>query len=216
MIFGYSWQMILVRIIAVILAMSVHEVAHGLVSYWMGDPSAKRAGRLSLNPFVHIDWAGLGCLLLFGVGWARPVPINPRYYKHKKTGIIWTSFAGPAANFILSFLCILIYCLLFRFAYSFLFGTFGYWLGVVLQVTATLSLGFGVFNLLPIPPLDGSKIFWSFLPDDLYYKYMNPSPWISMIFLVVLFSGVLNTPISKLISTLLGWIFNACIYLCGL
>ena len=103
---GLSISELLMMIIAVILSMSVHELAHGLVSYWLGDPSAKYAGRLSLNPLRHIDWLGMFCLLAFGFGWARPVPIDSRYYKDPKSRIIWTSFAGPLANFLLGFVCV--------------------------------------------------------------------------------------------------------------
>ena len=111
MILGQSLSQIIVLVIAVILSMSIHEVAHGLVSYWFGDPTARQAGRLSLNPFAHIDWSGLLCLLLFGFGWAKPVPVDPRYYKDPKAGMIWTAFAGPLANFLLSFVCVFLYYL---------------------------------------------------------------------------------------------------------
>ena len=105
----FSLQSIVYLVIAVILSMSIHETAHGLVSYWIGDPTAKLEGRLSLNPFKHVDWLGLVCLLICGFGWAKPVPIDARYYKDAKTGIIWTSFAGPVANFLLSFICIFLF-----------------------------------------------------------------------------------------------------------
>ena len=103
-----SWNLeyIVSLVIAVILAMSIHEMAHGLVSYWLGDPTAKLQGRISLNPFAHIDWLGVLCLLLFHFGWAKPVPVDSSYYKDRKTGIIWTSFAGPIANFLLAFICV--------------------------------------------------------------------------------------------------------------
>lgn len=201
MIGGWSWYQLLVRAIAVVLAMGVHESAHGLVSYWFGDPTAKRAGRLSLNPFRHVDWAGLLCLLFFGFGWAKPVPINPRFYRNEKTGIIWTSFAGPASNFILSFVCLLVSALLMRF----LPGT-PVFIQNVLQTTAMMSLGFGVFNLLPVPPLDGAKIFWAFLPDKEYYrKWMNPPAIIQIVLMLVIFSGLLSRPLGMMQSTVISW-----------
>ena len=111
----FNLSNIIYLVIAVVLSMSIHETAHGLVSYWMGDPTAKMEGRLSLNPFKHVDWIGLVCLLVCGFGWAKPVPVDARYYKDAKTGIIWTSFAGPIANFLLSFICIFLFYALYKF-----------------------------------------------------------------------------------------------------
>ena len=184
--------------IGVILSMSIHEVAHGLVSYWMGDPTAKLEGRLSLNPFKHIDWAGLVCLLFFGFGWAKPVPIDSRYYKDAKTGIIWTSFAGPVANFLLSFICVFLFYALYKFAPQFIFTAAGNFISSVLSYTGLISTGFGIFNLIPIPPLDGSKVVFSFLPDDKYYKFIEGAPWINFLFIALIFTGVLNSPLGML------------------
>lgn len=184
--------------IGVILSMSIHEVAHGLVSYWMGDPTAKLEGRLSLNPFKHIDWAGLVCLLFFGFGWAKPVPIDSRYYKDAKTGIIWTSFAGPVANFLLSFICVFLFYALYKFAPQFIFTATGNFISSVLSYTGLISTGFGIFNLIPIPPLDGSKVVFSFLPDDKYYKFIEGAPWMNFLFIALIFTGVLNSPLGML------------------
>ncbi len=184
--------------IGVILSMSIHEVAHGLVSYWMGDPTAKLEGRLSLNPFKHIDWAGLVCLLFFGFGWAKPVPIDSRYYKDAKTGIIWTSFAGPVANFLLSFICVFLFYALYKFAPQFIFTAAGNFISSVLSYTGLISTGFGIFNLIPIPPLDGSKVVFSFLPDDKYYKFIEGAPWMNFLFIALIFTGVLNSPLGMI------------------
>lgn len=178
--------------------MSIHEVAHGLVSYWMGDSTAKLEGRLSLNPFKHIDWAGLVCLLFFGFGWAKPVPIDSRYYKDAKTGIIWTSFAGPVANFLLSFICVFLFYALYKFAPQFIFTAAGNFISSVLSYTGLISTGFGIFNLIPIPPLDGSKVVFSFLPDDKYYKFIEGTPWMNFLFIALIFTGVLNSPLGML------------------
>ena len=187
---------ILVRIVAVVLAMSVHEMAHALVSYLMGDPTAKMEGRLSLNPFRHIDWIGVLCLMFFGFGWAKPVPIDSRYYKDQKTGIIWTSFAGPLANFILAFVVLAVYFLLVHFAPVFMItSAFGEFIGLCLVATSQISIAFGIFNLIPIPPLDGSKILFSFLPDEQYYRVIQGSQIFYFIFIAILFSGILDTPL---------------------
>ena len=194
----FSISDIIYLAIGVILSMSIHEVAHGLVSYWMGDPTAKLEGRLSLNPFKHIDWAGLVCLLFFGFGWAKPVPIDSRYYKDAKTGIIWTSFAGPVANFLLSFICVFLFYALYKFAPQFIFTAAGNFVSSVLSYTGLISTGFGIFNLIPIPPLDGSKVVFSFLPDDKYYKFIEGAPWMNFLFIALIFTGVLNSPLGMI------------------
>ena len=194
----FSISDIIYLAIGVILSMSIHEVAHGLVSYWMGDPTAKLEGRLSLNPFKHIDWAGLVCLLFFGFGWAKPVPIDSRYYKDAKTGIVWTSFAGPVANFLLSFICVFLFYALYKFAPQFIFTAAGNFISSVLSYTGLISTGFGIFNLIPIPPLDGSKVVFSFLPDDKYYKFIEGAPWMNFLFIALIFTGVLNSPLGML------------------
>ena len=194
----FSISDIIYLAIGVILSMSIHEVAHGLVSYWMGDPTAKLEGRLSLNPFKHIDWAGLVCLLFFGFGWAKPVPIDSRYYKDAKTGIIWTSFAGPVANFLLSFICVFLFYALYKFAPQFIFTAAGNFISSVLSYTGLISTGFGIFNLIPIPPLDGSKVVFSFLPDDKYYKFIEGAPWMNFLFIALILTGVLNSPLGML------------------
>ena len=194
----FSLQSIVYLVIAVILSMSIHETAHGLVSYWMGDPTAKLEGRLSLNPFKHVDWLGLVCLLICGFGWAKPVPIDSRYYKDAKTGIIWTSFAGPVANFLLSFICVFLFYALYKFAPQFIFTAAGNFISSVLSYTGLISTGFGIFNLIPIPPLDGSKFAFSFLPDDKYYKFIEGAPWMNFLFIALIFTGVLNSPLGML------------------
>ena len=199
----FNIQNILYSVIGVILALSIHEVAHGLVSYWMGDPTAKLEGRLSLNPFKHIDWIGLICLLFCGFGWAKPVPIDSRYYKDQKTGIIWTSFAGPVANFLLSFVCVFLFYALYKFVPSMMISSFGNIVLNCLQYTAIISTGFGIFNLIPIPPLDGSKIIFSFLPDQQYYKIINGTPWMNILFIALIFSGALNYPLGMVRSEII-------------
>ncbi len=198
-------RMIIIQIIAVILAMSVHEMAHALTASWMGDDTAKSRGRVSLNPLAHIDWVGLLCLLLFGFGWAKPVPIDPWRYKDPKAGSVWTAFAGPVANFILSFVCILVFEILVYFTGSFVSTGVGSFLISTLSTTAVLSAGFGIFNLIPVPPLDGAKVFWAFLPDRDYFRLNNPPAWVNLLFMVVIFSGILSSPLSIMRSTLIGW-----------
>ncbi|MBP3853212.1 MAG: site-2 protease family protein [Erysipelotrichaceae bacterium] len=192
--------------IAVILSMSFHELAHGVVSYWFGDPTPKLEGRLTLNPLRHIDWMGLLCLLIFRFGWAKPVPVNARYYKHPKTGMIWTAFAGPMANFILAFVSLFLVCLIYKLNVS---GPIALPLTGICMDTALISIGFGIFNLLPIPPLDGSKVFWGFLPDDEYFSIIQyNSPVITLIFFALLYMGFIIRPLTFFQNTIFQAMFD--------
>lgn len=214
--FNFDWEGILVTVIAVVSAMSIHEMAHALVSYWLGDPTAKSQGRLSLNPFRHIDWLGVLCLLLFHFGWAKPVPVDASYYKDRKTGIIWTSFAGPVANFLLAFLCVLIYMGLIRFVPSFAISDAGSFLLTVLATSAGMNIGFGLFNLIPVPPLDGSKVLFSFLPDDQYYRFIEGSPFFMLILIVLIYLGILSGPLSMLQSNIMEFFVNVSSMMVGI
>ncbi|MCF0106503.1 MAG: site-2 protease family protein [Holdemanella sp.] len=191
----FDFQDLPYKLIAVILSMSVHEFAHALVSYLMGDPTAKQRGRLTLNPFAHIDWTGILCLTFLGFGWGKPVPIDSGYYKDRKLGIVWTSFAGPLANFILTFVVLLIGFLMFRFIPGFTNTTVGIIIDNVIIRTAYMSAGLGVFNLLPVPPLDGSKIFLAFLPDETYYRVIQGNQYIYFIFIALLMTGFISAPL---------------------
>ncbi|MDY4278489.1 MAG: site-2 protease family protein, partial [Faecalicoccus sp.] len=203
-------------VIAVVLAMSIHEMAHGLVSYWLGDPTAKMQGRISLNPFAHVDWLGVLCLLLFHFGWAKPVPIDASYYKDRKTGIIWTSFAGPLANFLLAFICVFIYILLIVFLPQFVYSGIGSFIVSTLSTSATLNVGFGLFNLIPVPPLDGSKILFAFLPDEQYYRFIEGSPFFMLVLILLIYMNVLNVPLAMLQNNILQFFINISSMILGL
>lgn len=206
--FNIDLEGLLSLVIAVVLAMSIHEMAHGLVSYWLGDPTAKMQGRISLNPFAHVDWLGVLCLLLFHFGWAKPVPIDASYYKDRKTGIIWTSFAGPLANFLLAFICVFIYILLIVFLPQFVYSGIGSFIVSTLSTSATLNVGFGLFNLIPVPPLDGSKILFAFLPDEQYYRFIEGSPFFMLVLILLIYMNVLNVPLATLQNNILQFFIN--------
>ena len=161
---------------AVLLSLSVHELSHGLAAYWMGDKTAKNSGRLSLNPLHHLDPLGASFLFLFGLGWARPVPVNPWNFQSKKGGMVLTSLAGPFSNFILAFLAQLGVVVLGRLSFAsdtqftFMIASVGY---IICQYLMFINLGLGLFNLIPIPPLDGSKVLNAILPQQLYFKIME-------------------------------------------
>ena len=214
--FNIDLEGLLSLVIAVVLAMSIHEMAHGLVSYWLGDPTAKMQGRISLNPFAHVDWLGVLCLLLFHFGWAKPVPIDASYYKDRKTGIIWTSFAGPLANFLLAFICVFIYILLIVFLPQFVYSGIGSFIVSTLSTSATLNVGFGLFNLIPVPPLDGSKILFAFLPDEQYYRFIEGSPFFMLVLILLIYMNVLNVPLAMLQNNILQFFINVSSMILGL
>ena len=170
--------------------MSIHEVAHGLVSYWMGDPTAKLEGRLSLNPFKHIDWAGLVCLLFFGFGWAKPVPVNPNNFKNYRVGNFIVSLAGAAGNLVGAIICALI--LKFSPMYS---------ISIIAATALNYNLWFAAFNLLPVPPLDGWGVISSFLPykfRDFEIKYENIGYLVLIVLLVTNLGSYITSPLVKL------------------
>ena len=168
--FGSLRDMVL-RLVSVFLCLTVHETCHGLAALALGDPTAKRARRLSLNPLRHIDWLGLAMMFAVGFGWAKPVPVNPRYFKRPKQGMALTALAGPVSNLLLAALFIGISKVIYLYApYSALWQTV---FDFCLYTVAPLSVGLGLFNLLPIPPLDGSKVLAVLLPDRAYMTLMR-------------------------------------------
>lgn len=185
----------LIRIPAVLLCLSVHEAAHGFAANALGDPTAKNAGRLTLDPMRHLDVIGTLCLLLFRVGWAKPVPVNTRYFKKPRRDLALVSLAGPLSNFLLALVAMLLQGI-FMSGHSSVMIT----LGLFCYSTAVMSIGLGVFNLIPVPPLDGSKILFSFLPYQLEWKFARYQQFIQFGLLVLLFLGFLDTPISVAIN----------------
>ena len=185
------------RAAAVLLCLSVHETCHGLAALVLGDPTAKARHRLSLNPLRHIDWLGLAMMFVAGFGWAKPVPVNPNYFKKPKQGMAVTALAGPASNFLLALLAMLISRLIYLYApYN------PVWLTVFdfcLYTVAPLSIGLGLFNLLPLPPLDGSKVLAMFLPDRAYAVWMRYERYGMLVLLVLSFADIGSSFISNAI-----------------
>ena len=183
-----SLRDILLRVAAVFLCLTIHETCHGLAAYALGDPTAKRAHRLSLNPLRHIDWLGLLMMVVAGFGWAKPVPVNPNYFKKPKQGMAVTALAGPVSNLLLAILLLLIA----RGVYirAALTGSFSAtWFAFLLD-TASLSVGLGLFNLVPIPPLDGSKVLAVLLPDRAYSWLMRYERFGMLLLLAVISVGI--------------------------
>lgn len=167
MFFGNSLTSMVATLLAVLMAITFHETAHGYVAYRLGDPTAKNQGRLTLNPIAHLDLIGALMMFVFGFGWAKPVPVNPFYFEGDRTkGMILVSVAGPLTNLIISFAAYFIYVAGSGFA--------GIpFLSIFLSTTVTLNIYLAVFNLIPIPPLDGSKILAGLLPKATAYKFLN-------------------------------------------
>ena len=164
----------LLRILSVLICLTVHETSHGLAAYAMGDPTAKRMKRLSFNPLHHIDWLGLAAMMLCGFGWAKPVPVDMRRFKNPRLGMAVTALAGPVSNFLLALLLIFFASLVqIPVAAVLVLGSATLALFEFLLSTAILSIGLGLFNLVPIPPLDGSKVLFSVLPERMYYTLMR-------------------------------------------
>ena len=179
---------------AVIIALSCHEFAHSFVAYKLGDVSQKESGRMSLNPINHLDPVGTLSLILFGFGWAKPVQINPYFFKDKKSGMIQSAMAGPLANLIVGFIFMLLFGLLAKLGWA-VSSQIGNYVWNLCYYTAIMNIGLGVFNLIPIPPLDGSKILLGILDEDTYFKIMQYEQYISIVLIILLVSGVLSGPL---------------------
>lgn len=186
---------LLVSIPAVLVCLSVHEAAHGFMANALGDPTAKNAGRLTLDPKHHLDPIGTLCLFLFHVGWAKPVPVNVRNFKHPRRDIALTSLAGPVSNFLLALAALFLRQIFLSSSSTVMIA-----LGLFCHSTVVMSIGLGVFNLIPVPPLDGSKILLSFLPHKYEYKFAQYQQYIQFGLLVLLLVGVLDTPINAAVN----------------
>ena len=184
---------LLVSIPVVLLSLSFHELAHGYVAMKLGDPTARYYGRITMNPLKHLDPIGALSMLLFGIGWAKPVPIDPRYYRDRKKGILLVSLAGPVTNFVLSFISLLLEGILIKFGS--LQIDIVRWLCQMCTYSAIINLGLGLFNLVPIPPLDGSKIAgalsgWA---AKLYWKFQR---YWRIVLVICVATGILSRPLN--------------------
>lgn len=188
---------ILSTLAVVFLTLPVHEYAHGLTAVKLGDPTPRYQGRLTLNPFAHIDWFGAACIILFGFGWARPVQVNSRYFKNPKRDMAFTALAGPVANLIMAFVSLLI-CNLSNYFYIKTATDVLAYVYYIFYYIADINVYLAVFNLIPIPPLDGSRLLSAFLPDKYYYKIMQYERYIFLAVLALLWFGVLSRPLAFL------------------
>lgn len=207
----WAFASLLLSLPIIFLALCVHETAHGYVANKLGDPTAKSMGRLTLNPIKHLDPLGFICMLCFGFGWAKPVPVNSRYFKKPRRDMAICAAAGPISNVLLAF----IFAGLLKIFYvatadmavgSLMEYNIKMFAEILLILGIRLNVTLAVFNLLPIPPLDGSKILYLFLPQRILFKVLQYERYIYFGLLALLFVGVLDIPLSFLSNLILNFI----------
>lgn len=200
-----SMGALVLRLVSVFLCLTVHETCHGVAAYALGDPTAKRMHRLSLNPLRHIDWFGLAMMVLCGFGWAKPVPVDPRYFKKPKEGMALTALAGPVSNFVLAVVLMLgaraiydhaSYVTLWQQVFTFLLNT------------AVLSIGLGLFNLIPLPPLDGSKVLGALLSNRAYFTLMRYERYGMLVLILLSFTNIGGGMLSRAIMAVYTGLVN--------
>lgn len=195
--------MILSTCFVVFCCLPIHEFAHAYVAYKCGDDTARLKGRLTINPFAHLDFIGTLMIFFFGIGYAKPVPVNPARLKHPRRDMALISLAGPVSNLLMAFVSVWVYYILMAVGGSNIaVGAVAYFFSYAAQINVMLA----VFNLLPIPPLDGSKIFSAILPDRIYFKIMQYDRYIMIGLMVLLFTGLLNTPLSWISNIMMKFI----------
>ena len=204
----FNWATLLdtlQRLAGILLCLTVHETCHGLAAWLMGDATAKRQNRLSLNPLHHIDWLGLAAMFICGFGWAKPVQVDMRSFKNPRRGMALTALAGPVSNFLLALALLFGASLLAQVA---VVGTFAAGVFYFMVDTAALSIGLGLFNLVPIPPLDGSKVLAVILPDRAYDLLMRYERYGMILLLILSFTDVTGSLISGGISYVYSALVN--------
>lgn len=185
--FDFNLMHIIAGLPGLLIAMVIHEYAHAQVAVWLGDFTPRLMGRLTLNPKAHVDPIGMLMLFLVHFGWAKPVMINPRNFKNPKRDDILVSLAGPAANFITAFLALLVLLIYSRIGGDMTAGVY-----LVFQMIIEYNIGFGIFNLIPLPPLDGSHVLMQLLPRDMAYKLAGLERYSFLILIVLLMTPVLS------------------------
>ena len=194
---------ILSSLAVIFLTLPIHEFAHGLAATKLGDPTPRFQGRLTLNPFAHIDYFGALCILLFGFGWAKPVGVNAYNFKSPKRDMAITAFAGPLSNLAVALISLFLFNLI---------GLFINTVGILFYIArfflyiAFINVSLAVFNLIPVPPLDGSRVLFAVLPDKYYFKIMKYERYIYFGMILLIVTGVLDAPLSAVSDAVFGFI----------
>ena len=211
---------LLISVPGVLIAITFHEFAHAFVADKLGDDTARREGRLSLNPFDHLDPIGTVLLLFAGFGWGKPVHVNPRNYTRKMSmekGEALVSIAGPIMNFLLAIIFAIIYYGIIKLAgVSFIYSTMGGIIMSLISATVSINVGLGLFNLIPLPPLDGSKVIMPFLPFNAKQWFINNEQIFYIIFVVLWITGLTSYIITPGIQAVGGWVSNLAAAIWGL
>ena len=182
----------LIRALVALVAIPFHECGHALAAWLLGDDTAKRQGRLSMNPFAHFDLLGTLCMVFAGVGWAKPVSTDPRNFKNPKWGMALTALAGPAANILLAYVGMVVWKLMYYWAPL---TDAAIYIAMFLQYLVLMNVSLAVFNLIPVPPLDGSRILLVLLPRRIYFGLMKYERYIMIALLAAVWFGALDTPL---------------------
>ena len=187
---SYIIDKIIYVVPAILIALSLHEFAHGWASYMLGDPTPRAQGRLSINPLHHLDLVGTLLLFFVGFGWAKPVSVDARYYENPKADMVKVALAGPIMNFVVAFFSLLIIGFLEKVGVT--VNVISSYVSTLLYYTALINVGLGLFNLIPVPPLDGSKVLFAILPAKSYFSYMRYEQFGMIILLLFIWIGAFD------------------------